>query len=1447
MIEKTYFDKAVEAAEKGDWEQAITLARRTPVSWDVWQQFPGIARSHGKGIPNEALHQILDTMQRSSHRENIDSFLFEYSNDIPEHADAKTLNRIAELGKSSGYVTEAVHEHPNWIPDDKTRGLQDAVEFWNSYERKVKAHHFATIHSLNTGEPHTITDHRGGIGSSHEHMQVLPHLKELALLHQREILKDAQEFPSTKEFEEEREHVMQTSPFSALPPRFQMKYFQGEPHIKVFRGINGKYAKTILDKAQFDPDTGTVAKKVLHVPTSAFHSWSIDAHRAKSFATGRPDLIDNIDCPVVLEKWVPLRHVLYTGFHTVVTGQQHPHRGEFEICVNHPEGKIKIPTKNLHIAIKYGKDDSGYSVLKPVNVREPAPQAPKQGHGNEPGKQGYLPPDSIQQAEASKTLKKTEYNSPEFKGWFDGSRAVDPEGKPLMLYRGVRRPSLKGRIHTESYTDSPDVASIYSASPATYEFGEGASVFPVHLSIKNPVHLPEAQHTFGDVLKVLKYGQPNGITQDEAIKMLNHLVNRESDQNLPFWVSRTKTGLPGFKYTVHDDEGNELDDGDLPFSLTMSQSWLREFRDDFKYMHDNEVLENAHRLKADTYAFVDTPRFKAVAERLGHDGVIHQDIFDTVHDTAPKILDKKPSEVKGLNENYGAKDYNYSHVTYRPFKPEQVKSIFNKGTFNPNDSDIGKSEDFDEEESDVETHVRLGRVGVHPDDIKFGDKVPNVNFHTRDLQDTGPVNETSVIKDYGSGAPAVAYKAYIPTHEMPDYKLAEEEDARSHKHSEDECGEQGESCPYQDGGMYDWDQFRYRSKNAFPPAKVLRDAEGKLHLLDGNHRTKYWTDLNHTHIPAWIIDEQFDVKKTELKKGVMQRLAPKFDPQKTDSSGRWNIKQWQSYIDGGLSNVYRQDIPHMEGAARIRALHKLAAKTPVRLNAQGQREFLLHRGSSTLETYHAKRNGVINHPDGASSWSPNFWAANNFQQEYKGQILSAWVPEHKIKSIPKQLGAPLERGKNMYQDEYEVIVHPDHNSKEASEDELSNAISTPKALAERGNIDQKITNRAALGKKPSLKKSEGSNLLEGSSHVIEAMLGFYPHLRSSFDAAKFLVSGKDLHLNDIRRALWEQDGDTDKAALFAYGLDPEEKNLKALNAVRKMSSVKKSEYEDVNAKVEALVPEAEQAAEQIQLAFKSHFVFPVELGGIHSKGSLLARNESTGDMWLLKPAAGGPSPAAGSQEQIATQPRREAAFWHVANKWGLGADIPQTDLVAVNGKEFAALKLLPWSYTTLKEKQDKDPNQPRKVFHNPLRGTLVHQWAALDYILGNPDRHAANMMVNDEGKIALIDHGSAFAGESFSPGYDRSSFVPFYLRAWAPKEFNRMSAKEKLRALPRIGDKAAKQLREWAEGLNEDTLHYVLHTYGVEAKSAMFRLGRLKIALKQEPADLAINRLWVET
>lgn len=360
--------------------------------------------------------------------------------------------------------------------------------------------------------------------------------------------------------------------------------------------------------------------------------------------------------------------------------------------------------------------------------------------------------------------------------------------------------------------------------------------------------------------------------------------------------------------------------------------------------------------------------------------------------------------------------------------------------------------------------------------------------------------------------------------------------------------------------------------------------------------------------------------------------------------------------------------------------------------------------------------------------------------------------------------------------------------------------------------------------------------------VLEDMLGINSKLDSLMDACKFLTGNKPLAM-DLRTALFQHDGDLRAAILVAHGMEPTEQNKLALTAIVELKELKKSDIPDFfTQEVKALVPEAEAVAKKLQAAFAIKNYEPVTLKGKHIAGAVIVHCECQ-DI-LLKPGTVKNSPAQGLDEETSSQSQREAAFYHVAEAFGLEKYFPRADLVSIVGKEYAAIELLPGDFVNLDTIRKESPDKIQQVLFPYVNSGTVWLWALIDLVLGSADRHANNAMVDSQNRIALIDHGSAFAGMSFAPGTDENSFVPYYLRFGCPTGFNMLSIEDKLKIIPRASKQIAAELKDWANSLDINDLQQILTRYGIDPLPSSARLATVQALSHSMSIDEALANLW---
>ncbi len=372
--------------------------------------------------------------------------------------------------------------------------------------------------------------------------------------------------------------------------------------------------------------------------------------------------------------------------------------------------------------------------------------------------------------------------------------------------------------------------------------------------------------------------------------------------------------------------------------------------------------------------------------------------------------------------------------------------------------------------------------------------------------------------------------------------------------------------------------------------------------------------------------------------------------------------------------------------------------------------------------------------------------------------------------------------------------------------------------------------------------------LEGYNNVAMEQAGAIYNIQRHLEGARVLLGLKKdegMFFNDAYRLLTEETTDIPGAALKAYGIRDNEQNRTALSLVLN-DDLAKEELPGIDVqsyKIVPIRPEAEETANAVQRGIDSGYLNPVKLSGKHSKGTMLVKDPQTKIIYLLKPGSGKNSPAMGVNEVRASQSEREAAFFHVAEYIGIGDAFPRADLIAINGHQTAAMELLPTSYHNLGTKKREDNTLPARILDPYRQNGTLFKWSFIDYILGNPDRHSQNMMVDpDNRRVRLIDHGSAMAGQSFSPATDKNSFIPYYLRAWTGRKFTEMTPQERIHMMPGLSDRQSAIFDEWVDGIDENHIVEILRDYNIDPSATLERIAQIRAM--PGPKWLVLNKLW---
>lgn len=352
-----------------------------------------------------------------------------------------------------------------------------------------------------------------------------------------------------------------------------------------------------------------------------------------------------------------------------------------------------------------------------------------------------------------------------------------------------------------------------------------------------------------------------------------------------------------------------------------------------------------------------------------------------------------------------------------------------------------------------------------------------------------------------------------------------------------------------------------------------------------------------------------------------------------------------------------------------------------------------------------------------------------------------------------------------------------------------------------------------------------------------------------FEAAKFMSNNIEAADETIRCAIAQADGNSEEAALIAYGLEINDSNLNTLRAIKNIGNLNKSEslFEQpcMPKNAVAALLEAQETADSVKRGLDAGKVYPVKLeNSKHGKGSLLVEDPEMGFTWLLKPGLGSLSPAAGINDEQVSPSRREAGFYHTSGVFGLEPHLPRTDLLLLDNKEYAVIKLLIPDYVAAQDFKKQDPNSLVNYFAPYLNSGILIKWATLDYILGNVDRHSGNILISSKtSDVKLIDHGSTMAGNGFNPA-DKSTFVPFYLRYHVAENFKNLSQAEKLLKMPKVPEIVADSLKAWFNSIDVNLMAGVLIRYGIEPKPMVERFNAIKVMLLEMPLDTIVATLW---
>lgn len=233
------------------------------------------------------------------------------------------------------------------------------------------------------------------------------------------------------------------------------------------------------------------------------------------------------------------------------------------------------------------------------------------------------------------------------------------------------------------------------------------------------------------------------------------------------------------------------------------------------------------------------------------------------------------------------------------------------------------------------------------------------------------------------------------------------------------------------------------SKTKAPLAHIHDNADSGYETTTPKVRTSIVNNMNHLadHFRGFL------KKVTASKSTPVQRMFKDI----RNGNYRKPLPLYQKGVNKpiGSSDMFnkaaRDAIPPMSTSKQVEALNSLSQATKTRVNSEGRREFLLHRGVSRTEY-----DGILKYPGivhiNNSAWLTDRDMAEKYAGWYRDpRVVSAWIDEGKVLNVPRvyQINDSEFPGGKGVADIREVIVAP-----HSSELHLGNYDKLPGGLAD---------------------------------------------------------------------------------------------------------------------------------------------------------------------------------------------------------------------------------------------------------------------------------------------------------------------------------------------------------------------------------------------------------------
>jgi transposase-like protein len=273
-----------------------------------------------------------------------------------------------------------------------------------------------------------------------------------------------------------------------------------------------------------------------------------------------------------------------------------------------------------------------------------------------------------------------------------------------IYYRGTQLRSIRGARKTLSFTPSLPVAVVWSSHPGNFWHGikphflKTSTVHKAEINSEKQLTLPWNHCSLSDVLKALNY-QDGGISDEEVRKIYQYLHNR--------LIGKTKYA-GDFSYRLYDDEGEEVDDYEVPFSLRRPQTTISWYG--IEQWDDDPCLETASRLWADTFIFVDAPAVQRAAKDQGYNSIAYIDVFAGGEPASEHLFGCPVWDLAGVDEDTDLEGDDVPvHWTVRPLDKRIIKILERVPA-----EEIVETTDLCEETSTNSTLASNARAGRKP-------------------------------------------------------------------------------------------------------------------------------------------------------------------------------------------------------------------------------------------------------------------------------------------------------------------------------------------------------------------------------------------------------------------------------------------------------------------------------------------------------------------------------------------------------------------------------------------------------------------------------------------------------------------------------------------------------------------------------------------------------------